>query len=95
MQFLSKLRCSLKTSYKDYYASLPLETLKRKRKSLKDQYFIPLLMWAVGIAILAIWVQDISQVILFSGVVIPTAAGLYEDYKKRRKCLDRLIKEKT
>lgn len=95
MQFVSKLRCLVKSNWKDYYSGLHAETLKRKRKSLKDQYFIPLLMWTVVIAILAIIVRDVSQVILFSGVAISTYAGLYDDYKRRLKYIDQLILEKS
>ena len=94
MNFIQKLKCSLKTNYKTYYQTLSKEELEKRRKNLKKQYLAPIVMWLIALSIILF--AEIKTEILFmlTGTIISTCAMLYDDYKRRSKFIEQLIRDR-
>ncbi|QSE96691.1 hypothetical protein [Fulvivirga lutea] len=92
MKLIEKLRCSFKTSYKEYYKQLSADQLIQRRKSLKKQYLAPAIAWIVSFGIILFSGLEFEIMILFAGSVFGTVAMLYEDYRKRLMCIDEILK---
>lgn len=76
----------------EYYKQLSADQLIQRRKFLKNQYLAPAIAWILSFGIILFSGFELEIMILFTGSVFGTLAMLYEDYRKRLKYIDEILK---
>ena len=79
-----------------YYRGLSSDQLLKRRKSLYIQYLTPVVIWGTTILLMAGAFQvETELVILYSTTAGGTMIMLFDDYRRRKQLIERILAERT
>ncbi|MEM9324555.1 MAG: hypothetical protein AAGA85_02820 [Bacteroidota bacterium] len=97
MKILSGLRsaCVTRGNMQAFYESLTREQLRERKISLRNQYLLPIGIWGLTIVLMtAIYRAEPELLFLYAATAIPTMIALIQDYRRRKRLIEKILQER-
>ena len=95
MELLTRLKCTTKGNFQEYYEKLSTEELKERIHKIHQSYFVPIFAWLIAMFIIAFSTDmDPALMFVFFASFSSTILALYEDLRRRKKTIRKILDQR-